>query len=90
MEKFSPEGFLKDVKELAIENPEMDIMEIIHEEIDRAVIYYSDAMEIVYVLNFYSWGDTLSAHEFGEIKNISHLAYIALYDYAVDNLEIPA
>ena len=90
MKEFSPMGFIQDVKEVFIENPDMDIMDIVHEEIDRAVIYYSDAMEIIKVLNFYDWKDTLSAHEFGEINNISHLAYIALYDFVVDNLDIPA
>ena len=86
MKRFNTYGFLEDLKDTIKESGAEDIWEIIHQEIDNAVIYYADCFAIVQELFVTDWKD----HEFGEITNIQQLAYTALYDYVTDNLEIVA
>ena len=59
---------------------------MIHHEIDNECIYYADCFEIVRALYITDWKE----NEFGEITNIQQLAFVALYDFVIDNLEIPA
>ena len=86
MKTFNTYGFLEDLKDTIKESGAEDIWEIIHQEIDNAVIYYADCFAIVQELFVTDWKD----HEFGEITNITQLAYTALHDYVSDNLEILA
>ena len=88
MDKFNKNQYLVDLKDLIREENPKDVWEFVHQEIENAVIYYADCMDIVKELNFYNWGDDLVAHEFGEIKNICHLAYVALFEYVQDNIEL--
>ena len=55
----------------------------IHEEIDNAVIYYTECMAIVTALQYWDWEE----NEMGRIDNITQLAWVALYEYVVDNIE---
>ncbi len=86
MKTFNTYGFLEDLKDTIKESGAEDIWEIIHQEIDNAVIYYADCFAIVQELFVTDW----KGNEFGEITNIQQLAYTALYDYVTDNLEIVA
>ena len=58
--------------------------ELLHQEIDRAVIYYSDAVAIIYELGFYSDYDQ---SDFAPFKNISQIAFAGLYETACERLE---
>ena len=58
--------------------------ELLHQEIDRAVIYYSDAVAIIYELGFYSDYDE---SEFAPFKNISQIAFAGLYETACERME---
>tara|TARA_B110000908_G_scaffold113851_1_gene133546 strand:- start:53 stop:421 length:369 start_codon:yes stop_codon:yes gene_type:complete len=82
MNKFNKYDFLSDLEDsIRTEQPE-DIWEMVHQEIDRECIYYSDCFDIIKALNFTDWED----NEFGQINNITQLAFTALYDFVVDNL----
>lgn len=85
MKTFNCYGFLEDLKDTIEQSNGGDVYDIINQEIDNAVIYYADCFAIVQELFVTDWKD----HEFGEITNIQQLAYISLYDYVIDNLEIP-
>lgn len=86
MTNFNQYEYLEDLTDLIKEESPSDVWEFIHQEIDRSVIYYSDCFAIIQELNYTDWKD----NEFGEITNIQQLAFVALYDFVVDNLEIPA
>ena len=86
MKTFNEYAFLEDLKTIIKEENPTDVWELIHEEIERECIYYADCFEIVRALHITDWKD----NEFGEITNIAQLAFVALYDFVVDNLEIPA
>lgn len=86
MTNFNQYEYLEDLIDLIKEESPSDVWEFIHQEIDRSVIYYSDCFAIIQELNYTDWKD----NEFGEITNIQQLAFVALYDFVVDNLEIPA
>ena len=58
--------------------------ELLHQEIDRAVIYYSDAVAIIYELGFYSDYDK---SDFAPFKNISQIAFAGLYETACERME---
>ena len=86
MRTFNQYGFLEDLQDLIKEENPSDVWGFIHEEIDRQVIYYADCFAIVQELFVTDWKD----HEFGEITNIQQLAFTALYDFVVDNIEVEA
>ena len=86
MKTFNEYAFLEDLKGIIKEENPTDVWELIHEEIDRECIYYADCFEIVRALHITDWKD----NEFGEITNITQLAYVSLYEFVSDNLEIPA
>ena len=86
MNNFNAYGFLEDLQDLIKEENPTDVWDFIHEEIDRECIYYSNCFEIIRDLNYTDWKD----NEFGEINNISQLAYIALYEFVTDNIKLPA
>ena len=82
MNNFNKYDFLSDLEDsIRTEQPE-DIWEMVHQEIDRECIYYSDCFDIIKALNFTDWED----NELGQINNITQLAFTALYDFVVDNL----
>ena len=82
MKNFNKYDFLEDLEEsIRTEQPE-DIWEMVHQEIDRECIYYSDCFDIIKALNFTDWED----NELGQINNITQLAFTALYEFVVDNL----
>ena len=86
MANFNKYDFLEDLKDTIEQSDSGDVWDLIHQEIDNAVIYYSDCFAILQELHFTDWKD----NEFGEVTNITQLAFIALYEFVVDNLEIPA
>lgn len=59
-------------------------LEQLHQEVDRAVIYYSDAVAIIYALGYYSGYDE---SDFAPFKNISQIAFAGLYEHACDHME---
>ena len=82
MNNFNKYDFLSDLEDsIRTEQPE-DIWEMVHQEIDRECIYYSDCFDIIKALNFTDWED----NELGQINNITQLAFTALYDFVVDNI----
>tara|TARA_R110000782_G_scaffold139838_1_gene232319 strand:+ start:2546 stop:2803 length:258 start_codon:yes stop_codon:yes gene_type:complete len=83
MSRFNSYAFIKDLEDLIAEESPSDVNEFIHEHIDTAVIYYKDCFEILQSLHFTDWEN----HEFGNVTNISQLAFIALYDFVNDTLE---
>ena len=90
MSTFNVYGFIADLQQAIEEDSRTDYTtdywDYVHQEIDNACMYYKDCFDIVRELHYTDWKD----NEFGEITNIQQLAYTALYEYAVDNLEIPA
>lgn len=86
MSTFKVNDFMEDLKVTIEQSEGGDVWDIVHQEIDNACIYYSDCFAIVTRLGMTDWKD----NEFGEITNISQLAFVSLYEYVVDNLEIPA
>jgi len=86
MKTFNEYAFLEDLQTTIKEENPTDVWELIHEEIDNECIYYADCFEIVRALHITDWKD----NEFGEITSITQLAYVSLYEFVSDNLEIPA
>ena len=86
MDKFNKYAFLEDLKETIDQSDSGDLWDLVHQEIDNECIYYSDCFQIVEACSMIDWKD----NEFGVITNIQQLAYVALYDFVVDKLEIPA
>ena len=86
MKVFKKYAFLGDLQDLIEQSDSGDVYSVIHQEIDNACIYYSDCFQIVASCGMTDWED----NEFGEITNIQQLAFVALYDFVIDNLEIPA
>ena len=86
MKTFNEYAFLEDLKTIIKEENPTDVWELIHEEIERECIYYADCFEIVRALHITDWKD----NEFGEITNITQLAFAALYEYVSENLEVEA
>ncbi len=86
MKTFNEYAFLEDLQTTIKQENPTDVWELIHEEIERECIYYADCFEIVRALHITDWKD----NEFGEITNITQLAFAALYEFVSDNLEIPA
>jgi hypothetical protein len=46
-------------------------------------MYYTDCLDIIGALRYWDWED----NELGRIDNITQLAWVALYDYVVDNIK---
>lgn len=86
MKRFSKYAFLGDLQDLIEQSDCGDVYSVIHQEIDNECIYYSDCFQIVEACGMIDWKE----NEFGEITNIQQLAFVALYDFVIDNLEIPA
>lgn len=86
MKTFNEYAFLEDLQTTIKEENPTDVWELIHEEIERECIYYADCFEIVRALHITDWKD----NEFGEITNITQLAFTALYEYVSENLEVEA
>ncbi len=86
MKTFNEYAFLEDLQTTIKQENPTDVWELIHEEIERECIYYADCFEIVRALHITDWKD----NEFGEITNITQLAFATLYEFVSDNLEIPA
>ena len=86
MKTFNEYAFLEDFKDTIEQSDSGDVWDLIHQEIDNECIYYADCFEIVRALNITDWKD----NEFGEITSITQLAYVSLYEFVSDNLEIPA
>ena len=83
MNNFDAVEWLAELEDsLRNDNPS-DKWEYIHHEIDNAVIYYTDCVAIVASLQYWDWED----NELGRIDNITQLAWVALYDYVVDNIK---
>lgn len=59
--------------------------ELLNEEIERAVIYYSDAVAIVSACQFFSGYDE---HEMAPFKNMSQIAFAGLYDEASEKMQL--
>lgn len=88
---FNKYSFIRSLEEeikAEIENgnitTEDEIREYIDRDIDNACIYYHTCFEIAMELN----ATDFTGYEFGEITNISTLAYAALYEYVYEELNI--
>lgn len=90
METFNKYQFIEDLENLIINEIKLgncedsdDYYTLMHEEIDRACIYYADCFDICKELN---------ATDFTEydaqINSISDLAYYALYQYTMNEMNI--
>jgi hypothetical protein len=86
MERFNKYAFLGDLQDLIEESNSGDVYSVIHQEIDNECIYYSDCFQIIEACGMIDWKE----NEFGDITNIQQLAFVALYDFVIDNLEVPA
>lgn len=86
MKTFNEYAFLEDLQTTIKEENPTDVWELIHHEIDNECIYYADCFEIVRALQITDWKD----NEFGEITNITQLAFVSLLEFVSDNLNIPA
>lgn len=86
MKRFDKWEFLEDVQDQLDNSYHEDVYLFIHEEVDTKCIYYSDCFKIIEACGMTDWKE----NEFGEITNIQQLAFVALYDFVIDNLEIPA
>ena len=86
MNQFKKYQFLGDLQDLIEQSDSGDVYSVIHQEIDNECIYYSDCFHIIEACGMTDWKE----NEFGEITNIQQLAFVALYDFVIDNLEIPA
>ena len=86
MNQFKKYQFLGDLQDLIEQSDSGDVYSVIHQEIDNECIYYSDCFQIIEACSMTDWKE----NEFGEITNIQQLAFVALYDFVIDNLEIPA
>ena len=53
-------------------------------ELDNSVIYYHECFDIIKYCGFADWSD----HELGPITNVSQAAYIALYDFCNEELDL--
>jgi hypothetical protein len=84
MATFSKDDYLLNLRDLIKEEKPSDLDQFINEEIDRAVIYYADCFAIIEDLNVTDWSDS----DFGNITNITQLAYISLSDFVYDNLDL--
>lgn len=91
MKEFNPHVWLDDTVELIKENlndaNENDFEErfntILEQEIDTAVIYYTDAVAIILALGvFNGYEDS----EFFPFTNISQIAYAGLYEWAHERI----
>jgi len=83
---FNKYQYLESLYDLIQMESPSDVWEFIHQEIDNAVIYSSDCFQIIAECGMTDWKE----NEFGEITNIQQLAFVALYDFVIDNLEIEA
>jgi len=86
MNQFKKYQFLGDLQDLIEQSDSGDVYSVIHQEVDNECIYYSDCFKIIEACGMTDWKE----NEFGEITNIQQLAFVALYDFVIDNLEIPA
>jgi len=84
MANFSKDDFLDYLKDSIKEENPSEINEFIDEEIERAVIYYSDCFAIIEDLHVTDWKDS----DFGEITNITQLAFVSLSEFVFDNLDL--
>jgi len=88
MNTFNKYVFLYDLKEtigqeFASKTTEDGVTDIIHREVDNAVIYYSQCYQIIAECGVTDFEN----HDIlGTPTNIQQLAYIALYDFVNDNL----
>lgn len=61
------------------------LQEKLHIDLDTDVIYYSDCWDICKELApAYEWDRS----DFGPINNVSQLAYVALYDWAMQKIDL--
>jgi len=86
MTNFNQYQYLEDLQDLIEQSDCGDVYSVIHQEVDNACIYYSDCFQIIEACGMTDWED----NEFGVITNIQQLAFVALYDFVIDNLEVPA
>jgi len=83
MYNFNEVNWLADLEaNLKTDNPS-DKWGYIHEEIDNAVMYYTDCLDIIGALRYWDW----EHNEMGRGDNITQLDWVALYDYVVDNIK---
>jgi hypothetical protein len=79
------EEFTAELQKVEANEVEDQYWSLLHNELDRAVIYYSDAVAIINAIGFFSGYDE---NEYYPFKNISQLAYAGLYEYASEKLEL--
>ena len=87
MKTFNEYAFLEDLKDTIEQSDSGDVWDLIHQEIDNQCIYNSDCFEIVRALYVTDWKDNELLQD---ITSIAQLAYVSLYEFVSENLEIPA
>ncbi len=84
--KFNLFDFINQVKEELKEEPNIDYdlaMEIVQTNIENATIYYSDCLDIMYVLRVTHWDD------FPVIcDSVAAVAYYALEEAVLDEIDL--
>jgi hypothetical protein len=61
-----------------------DLQQRLHEDIDNDCIHYAHCFALIAELGMTDWSDS----EFGRITNIQQLAYVALYEFASEEIDI--
>jgi hypothetical protein len=84
MSTFNKYDYLETLANSIKEERPDDMWDFINQDIDRECIYYYNCFEIIRELNFTDWED----NQFGQVNTISQLAFIALYEFVIDNLEV--
>lgn len=90
MSDFNSYSFISDlqeeIKQYCDTTDEDCIRDYIEQECERACIYYSNCFSIVSELQITDWSDLCS--EFGEITDITTLAFHALSEYTFNEIDI--
>jgi hypothetical protein len=87
--KFNKYKWIEDqvasLSELATDGADYnELQQHLYDDVDSACIYYADCFAIIAELGMTDWAD----HEFGQITNITQLAYVALFDFATEEINI--
>jgi hypothetical protein len=84
--KFNLFDFINQIKEELKEEPNINYdlaLEIVQMNIDNATIYYSDCLDIMYILRITHWGDFPV-----KCDNVCSVAYYALEEAVLEEIDL--